>query len=185
MAGEMEELSEVAGEVRACRKCPLWKGRLNAVPGEGPPHAKVLVVGEAPGKNEDLEGRPFVGAAGRNLEAFLAEAGLSRADVFITNVVKCRPPMNRRPSKVEAQTCNQYLTRQVKSIAPKIILLLGDTALKQFFPNESLPEAHGRRIMKGEESFFPVYHPASVLYNPSLRETLISDFHKLGELISD
>ena len=185
MSEEMEELSQIAGEVRACRKCPLWKSRLSAVPGEGRPDAEVLVVGEAPGRNEDLEGRPFVGAAGKNLEALLAEAGLSRADVFITNVVKCRPPMNRRPSRLEVDTCHQYLTRQVKTIAPRIILLLGETALKQFLPEESLARVHGQIVVKGEESYFPTYHPASVIYNPSLRPTLLRDFRKLAELLVD
>lgn len=185
MSEELGELSRIEGEVRACRKCPLWKGRLNAVPGEGRPDAKVLVVGEAPGRNEDLEGRPFVGAAGKNLEALLAEAGLSRADVFITNVVKCRPPMNRRPSRMEAETCHQYLRRQVKSIAPRLILLLGDTALKQFLPDESLAGVHGRRVVKGGESYFATYHPASVIYNPSLRPALLRDFQKLAELLAE
>jgi DNA polymerase len=184
MSEEREELSKIADEVRACRKCPLWKGRINAVPGDGPSNVRVMVVGEGPGRNEDLEGKPFVGAAGRNLEAFLSEAKLSRAEVFLTNVVKCRPPMNRRPSRLEAETCHQYLRRQIKSIKPDVILLLGDTALKQFFPDDSLTEVHGKRLEKGGESFFPTYHPAAVIYNPSLRETLLSDFQKLGELLA-
>lgn len=184
MSEEREELSKIADEVRACRKCPLWKGRTNAVPGEGRSNVRVMVVGEGPGRNEDLEGKPFVGAAGRNLEVLLSEARLSRADVFITNVVKCRPPMNRRPSRLEADTCYQYLRRQIGAITPEIILLLGDTALKQFFPGDSLPAVHGKRLEKGEQLFFATYHPASVIYNPSLRETLLNDFQKLGELLA-
>lgn len=177
------ELSTVAEEVRACRKCPLWKGRINAVPGEGRADAKLMVVGEAPGRNEDLEGRPFVGAAGKKLDALLAEAGLSRDEAFISNIVKCRPPKNRRPSKREADTCNQYLKRQMKSIASKVVVLLGDTALKQFFPAKSLSEDHGQRILMGGQRFFATYHPASVIYNPSLREVLVKDFQKLRELM--
>src|SRR5271155_3559954 len=119
-------LEELATEIRSCIKCPLHLSRKNAVPGEGPSDASVMIVGEAPGRNEDEQGRPFVGAAGRNLDDLLSEAGVSRGSVFITNTVKCRPPANRRPARSELDTCHPYLRRQIEAIVPKVIVLLGD-----------------------------------------------------------
>jgi DNA polymerase len=177
------EIEKVAAEVRSCERCPLHVGRKNAVPGEGPPNASVVVVGEGPGSNEDQQGRPFVGAAGHNLEALLSKAGLRREDVFITNAVKCRPPENRRPKKGELDSCHPYLRRQIDAIGPEFIVLLGDTALKEFFPDSTLGELHGRVTRRGESNFFPTYHPASMTYNRSLSATLDEDFAKLGEAL--
>jgi DNA polymerase len=143
----------------------------------------VVVIGEGPGANEDREGRPFVGAAGQNLEGLLSLAGLKRDGVFITNVVKCRPPGNRRPAKSEAEACYPYLRRQIELIGPEVVVLLGDTALKQFFPEASLGGVHGRPMMRYQRTFFPTYHPASVIYNRSLKTVLDGDFANLGRLL--
>jgi len=178
-------LQELASEIRSCVRCPLHLSRKNAVPGEGPSDASMMIVGEAPGRNEDEQGRPFVGAAGRNLDDLLSEAGVSRDSAFITNTVKCRPPANRRPARNELDTCHPYLRRQVEAIVPKVIVLLGDAALKEFFPESSLGQAHGKPVKRGSMLFFPTYHPASVIYNPSLKEVLKDDFRKLGALTND
>ncbi|MDA4113563.1 MAG: uracil-DNA glycosylase [Thaumarchaeota archaeon] len=175
-------LQELAREIRSCVKCPLHLSRRNAVPGEGPSDATLMIIGEAPGRNEDEQGRPFVGAAGRNLDDLLSEAGVSRDSVFITNTVKCRPPANRRPARDELDACHPYLRRQTEAIAPKVIVLLGDAALKEFFPGSSLGQVHGKTMKRGSLLFFSTYHPASVIYNPSLKEVLKDDFRKLGAL---
>jgi DNA polymerase len=173
----------LAAEVRSCTKCPLHSSRTNAVPGEGPSGALVVIVGEAPGRNEDEQGRPFVGAAGQNLDDLLSVAGLSRDSVFITNCVKCRPPANRRPARAELDACHPYVRRQIEAISPSMVVLLGDTALKEFFPENSLGGSHGTSMKRGGVEFYPTYHPASVIYNPSLREVLRADFRKLGSLV--
>ena len=173
------ELGKVAAEVGVCVKCALSESRANAVPGEGPVTAEVMIIGEAPGGTEDAQGRPFVGAAGRNLDGLLSKGGLERGRVFITNVVKCRPPGNRRPRRGELDACHPYLRRQIELIKPRVIVLLGDTALKEFFPESGLGEMHGKLTKRGDRSFFPTYHPASVIYNRSLASTLEEDFTKL------
>lgn len=178
-----EDLEKVAEEVRICVKCRLSESRTNAVPGEGPSHARVMIVGEGPGGNEDKQGRPFVGAAGKNLERLLEKAGLTRSDVFITNTVKCRPPANRRPRKDELEACHPYLRRQIETLKPRLIVLLGDTALKEFFPDSGLSQLHGRVTKRGDMVFFPTYHPASMIYNQSLALTLDEDFSRLGEAL--
>ncbi len=174
------EVSEIAREIRSCKKCPLWEARINAVPGDGPVSADVMIIGEAPGRTEDLHGKPFVGSAGRNLDAFLREAGISRERAFITNTVKCRPPSNRRPNRKELETCYQYLRRQVELISPRIVVLLGDVAVREFFPDSSLSGVHGKVLKRRGVSFFPTYHPAAVIYNPALKQTIIDDFKSLG-----
>ena len=179
MMERRDALSRIADEVRVCKKCQLWKSRTLAVPGEGPLGAEVVIVGEAPGRNEDLKGRPFVGAAGKNLDELLGEAGLDRSSVFITNVVKCRPPSNRRPTKKESDTCNQYLRRQIELLAPRILVLLGDVALRQFFPDATLSKTHGKTVKRGGARFFPTYHPAAMIYDPTLRSVLAEDFRVL------
>jgi uracil-DNA glycosylase len=178
-----DSLSLVAQEVSACTLCPLSASRTNAVPGEGPPDAKVMLVGEGPGRNEDLQGRPFVGAAGKGLDSLLAEAGLKREEVFICNVVKCRPPENRRPTTEEVEACAPYLDRQIALIRPRIIVLLGDTALKRFFPDRGLAGSHGRLLSKGSFEFFSSYHPAAMIYNAQLEATIRADFRALGERV--
>lgn len=179
-----DSLSLVSEEVRKCVKCPLSLSRTNAVPGDGPRDAKVLLIGEAPGRNEDLQGRPFVGAAGRRLDSLLKEAGLSRSDVFITNVVKCRPPENRRPTGSEADACHPYLERQLGLVRPKVVVLLGDSALKRFLPHESLSSAHGRVFEQRGFLVFATYHPAAMIYNQALETVIREDFKALGRVLA-
>lgn len=176
-------LDSISEEVRVCRLCPLHKSRKHAVPGEGPPEAAVFIVGEAPGANEDEQGRPFVGAAGKNLDRMLEKAGLTRAEVFITNTVKCRPPSNRRPRRDELDSCHPYLRRQLEALRPRLVVLLGDTALKEFFPSASLPGLHGQVLKRGPFSMLATYHPASVIYNPALAAVLEQDCVRIREFL--
>ena len=167
-----------------CTKCELSRTRTNAVPGEGSPGATVVLIGEGPGSNEDLQGRPFVGAAGKQLDGLLRHAGLAREDVFITNVVKCRPPENRRPSDAESEACHPYLERQLALIRPRVVVLLGDSALKRFLPKASLSSAHGKVFERLEFSLFPTYHPAATIYNRSLEPVIRRDFEELGRILA-
>lgn len=183
-----EFLDAVATEVIGCTKCPLWKTRKNAVPGEGNPESPVMFIGEAPGQSEDIEGRPFVGAAGKFLETLFSEIGLSRNDVFICNIVKCRPPRNREPMPNEIQTCTPYLDRQIKIIKPKIIVTLGNYSTAYIFSRANLAfngitQARGKFfqaiILDMQMIIFPTFHPAAALYSAKYKETLQRDFQLL------
>jgi len=176
-------LEKIAEEVRVCQDCDLWRGRTNAVPGEGRHGARVMLIGEAPGRQEDETGRPFMGSAGKRLDAALLDAGISRGEVFITNIVKCRPPHNRRPKKIEADSCKSYLDRQIRALNPSLIVLLGDTALKRFFPRMRLASSHGRVLLKRGRRFLPTYHPAAVIYDRSLQRILFKDFRGIRMLL--
>jgi DNA polymerase len=188
-----ELLDAVASEVIVCPKCSLWKTRKNAVPGEGNPESQIMFIGEAPGQSEDMEGKPFVGAAGKFLETLLSEIGLSRNDVFICNIVKCRPPRNREPMPNEIQTCTPYLDRQIKIIKPKIIVTLGNYSTAYIFSKANLPfngitQARGKfyqaTILNMQTTIFPTFHPAAALYSARYKETLQYDFQLLkNELI--
>lgn len=180
--------SAVAAEIIVCTKCSLSRTRSNAVPGVGSPEAKIMFVGEAPGQSEDVKGEPFVGAAGKFLDGLLSEIGLSRKDVFITNVVKCRPPRNRPPDLGEIAVCATYLDRQVEIIKPCFIVTLGSHSTAYVFSKTGLvfggiTQVHGRfqRItLHGMQvTVFPTFHPASALYNPKYREMLHADFRLL------
>jgi len=183
MSSEENVLKRVANEVLVCKKCPLWKGRKRAVPGEGPADSKLILVGEAPGRREDELGRPFVGSAGRRLETLLESAGMSRDEAFITNIVKCRPPRNRRPRRSEAKMCDQYLRRQMAAVNPSLVVLLGDTALKHFFPGGRLSSAHGKVLRKDGIRFLPTYHPASITYDRSLERAVHKDLGRIRKLL--
>jgi uracil-DNA glycosylase family 4 len=181
-------LRVIASEVKTCTKCGLWKTRKNAVPGEGNPNAKVMFVGEAPGYWEDVKGRPFVGAAGKLLDTLLAEAGLSRGEVFIGNVLKCRPPGNREPSPSEIQTCTPYLDRQIKAIRPKLIVTLGNYSTAHIFSRAGLPfngitQARGKfyqaEVLGLTVTVFPTFHPAAGLYSAKYKQLLAEDFRRL------
>ena len=189
-----KELMEVvANEVKACRKCELWQTRSNAVPGEGSLDATTLFIGEAPGYWEDVKGRPFVGAAGKLLDTLLADANLSRSTVYITNVVKCRPPKNRVPSPVEVKTCTPYLNRQIKTIQPEIIVTLGRHATSYVLSEAGVKEVVGITKLRGEVYsvklfglsvlVLPTFHPAAVLHNPKYEDPLKHDFQLLKSLI--
>ncbi len=172
-------LSEVATEVRGCTRCPLAAGRTLAVPGEGSPATDVLLVGEGPGGREDATGRPFVGPAGQLLTELLQAIGWERQDVFITNVVKCRPPANRDPQPEEISACGAYLTRQEQALEPAVIVTLGRYSLQRYLPGARIGEAHGHLRRSGGHFVFPMYHPAAALHQSSLRETLFRDIRGL------
>jgi DNA polymerase len=183
-----ELLTHVASQVAVCTKCPLCKTRRTAVPGDGSARSKTVFVGEAPGRSEDAQGRPFVGAAGKFLDELLSEIGVSREDIFITNVVKCRPPRNRAPKSLEVQTCTPYLDRQMRIIKPKFIVTLGNHATAYVFSKTGLPfsgitlvhgKAHEAMILGMKVTLFPMFHPATVLYNPKYKTVLRQDFQSL------
>ena len=177
-------LDQLREQVGACHQCPLADGRTNVVFGEGDPEARVLIVGEAPGKNEDLQGRPFVGAAGKLLDDLLAVAGLTREDVFIANVLKCRPPGNRDPRPEEIELCTPYLREQTRTIDPEVIVTLGNFSTKFILKTEvGITRLHGHVQQAGRFKVFPIYHPAAALYDPTKRAALEDDFATLGELL--
>jgi len=187
-------LEMVALEVKTCTKCSLWRNRKNAVPGEGNPSAKVMFVGEAPGYWEDVKGKPFVGSAGKFLDMLLAEADLSRGEVFIGNVLKCRPPGNREPSQEEIRACTPYLDRQIVAIKPKIIVTLGNYSTAYIFSKAGLAfngitRARGvfyeANILGLPVTFFPTLHPAAGLYNAAYKQLLMADFRKLGARLGE
>ena len=180
-----EILKEVAAEVSVCTKCDLSKGRTKAVPGEGNPHAKIFFIGEGPGFHEDRQGRPFVGPAGQFLDELLASINLKRADVFITNVVKCRPPGNRDPEPVEIAACNDYLDRQIAAINPPVIVTLGRHSMAKFFGNEKISVIHGRARKIDGRICIAMYHPAAGLHQASLKDTIRADFKKIPVIIAE
>ncbi len=180
-----EMLKEVAAEVSTCTKCNLCKGRTKAVPGEGNAHAKVMFIGEGPGFNEDRQGRPFVGPAGHFLEELLSSINLKRSDVFITNVVKCRPPDNRDPLPEEINACNDYLDRQIAAIKPQVIVTLGRYSMAKFFGNEKISAIHGRARKKDGYICIAMYHPAAGLHQASLKDTIRADFKKIPLVIAE
>ncbi len=169
-----------------CTACPLHTGRTNGVPGEGNPHAEIMFIGEGPGQKEDETGRPFVGAAGKFLETMLAGINLTREDVFIGNVVKCRPPNNRDPENAEVETCTTlWLFQQIKILMPLLIITLGRHAMYRFLPDTlRISTAHGKPFRRNGQVYLPLYHPAAALYQSTLRETLQSDFKKIPLLLA-
>jgi uracil-DNA glycosylase len=181
-----EILKEIAAEVSICEKCRLCKGRTKAVPGEGDPRSKIMFIGEGPGYNEDQQGRPFVGPAGRLLEEALASINLKRSDVFIANVVKCRPPENRDPNPDEIEACNAYLDRQIEAINPQAIVTLGRFSMAKFFTKgEKISMIHGRARREGERIYIAMFHPAAALRNPSTMEMFRADFKKIPMIIAE
>ncbi len=168
--------------------CELKKTATQAVPGNGNPNAEIVFIGEAPGKSEDAQGVPFVGAAGKFLSMMLAEINLRREDVYITNIVKYRPPNNRDPLPEEKLACRDWLLDELKIICPRIIVFLGRHAMNNFFPELKISEAHGKLLIKqfkgmATKYFFPLYHPAAALYDGSMREVLKNDFRKIPAVL--
>jgi uracil-DNA glycosylase len=164
--------------------CALKETATQPVPGDGNPHAEVVFIGEAPGKKEDEEGRPFIGAAGKFLAEMLASIGMKREDVYITNIVKYRPPNNRDPEPQEKEDCKEWLHQELAAIKPKLIVFLGRHSMNHFFPLEKISQVHGKLMIKQIEGmstkyFLPLYHPAAALYNGGLREELMKDFRKI------
>ncbi len=178
-----EVLNQVAQEVSGCTKCVLNYSRKNAVPGEGPVNASIMFIGEGPGFHENEQGRPFVGAAGKFLDELLDGIGMKRSDVFITNVVKCRPPGNRDPLPEELDACGEYLDRQIQAINPRVIVTLGRFSMVRFFPSARISEVHGHATQVRGRLIVPMYHPAAALHQASLRPVLERDFALLPELI--
>ena len=179
-------LDELREQVQACHACPLADGRTQTVFGVGNPNARVLIVGEAPGKNEDLQGEPFVGAAGKYLNELLGIAGLAREDVYIANVLKCRPPGNRDPRVEEIERCTPYLREQTRTINPEVIVTLGNFATKFILKTDvGITRLRGTVQRAGRFVVFPIFHPAAALYDGSKREALENDFATLGRLLAD
>ncbi len=178
-----EVLREVAQQTAACTRCKLHYSRKNAVPGSGDPHASIMFIGEGPGFYENEQGLPFVGPAGNFLDELLAEAGLARQEVFITNVVKCRPPGNRDPLTEELEACKPYLERQIAAINPDVIVTLGRISMSYFVKNGKISSIHGHSFWVNGRMVVPMYHPAAALHQPSLREVVRSDFASLPEWI--
>jgi len=179
-----EILKQVAQEVAVCQKCQLHHGRKHAVPGEGPSNAKIMFIGEGPGFYENEQGRPFVGAAGKFLEELLAGIGMRREQVFIGNVVKCRPPGNRDPLPEEISACGAYLDRQIAAINPQVVVTLGRYSMARFLPNAKISSVHGQSFQVNGRLVVPMYHPAAALHQPSLKSDVERDFARLPELIS-
>ncbi len=176
-------LKVVAAEASVCTKCDLCKGRTKAVPGEGNPQASILFIGEGPGFNEDRQGRPFVGPAGQFLDELLASINLKRSDVFITNVVKCRPPNNRDPEPGEIAACSDYLDRQIAAINPAVIVTLGRHSMAKFFGSEKVSVIYGRARRIDGRVCIAMYHPAAGLHQASLKDTIRADFKKIPLII--
>jgi uracil-DNA glycosylase family 4 len=179
----VDSLDQIAAEIKVCTACRLHLGRKNAVPGEGPSNADLMFIGEGPGFHENEQGRPFVGAAGRFLEELLANIDLTREQVFIGNVIKCRPPGNRDPQLDEIQACSAYLERQIQVINPKVIITLGRFSMARFFPKARISAIHGQAKWVQGRLIVPMYHPAAALHQPSLREVVRQDFSRLPQYI--
>ena len=184
---ELENLNKKCME--ECQ-CELKKTATQAVPGDGSPEAEIVFIGEAPGRSEDQLGRPFVGAAGKFLEEMLSAIDLKRENIYITNIVKYRPPNNRDPLPEEKSACREWLLEELKIISPKVIVFLGRHAMNNFFPALQISQAHGKlliKVFKGMSTkyFFPLYHPAAALYDGSMREILMEDFKKIPKIIKE
>lgn len=180
-----EILQEIAAQVTTCEACALYHSRKNAVPGEGSPNAEIMFIGEGPGFHENEQGRPFVGQAGKFLDELLNEAGYVREQVFIANVVKCRPPGNRDPMPDELSACGRYLDRQIEAINPCVIVTLGRVSMAKFLPGARISEVHGKTFWVSDRLIVPMYHPAAALHQPSLKPTLIADFKTLPAAIAN
>lgn len=181
----MSELEGIAAEIAACTRCFLHRSRLKPVPGEGPEDAALFFIGEGPGFHENRQGRPFVGAAGQFLEELLASIGMKREEVFITNVVKCRPPGNRDPLPEEIETCRPYLDRQLEVISPRLIVTLGRFSMARYFPDERISRIHGLPRRVGGVLCYPMYHPAAALHQPALKKAVEEDMLKIPQLLRE
>ncbi len=175
----MESLEKIQNNVISCTKCELCKTRKNAVPGKGNKNSEVVFIGEAPGRSEDIAGEPFVGAAGKKLSDALEHAGISRESVYITNVVKCRPPKNRVPSQAEKESCRNYLESEIALIKPKVICIMGNTAYQSILGGKNITKERGKFVKKDDKLYFLTVHPAAIIYNQKLMDSLKNDMKKL------
>ena len=182
----METLFSLAEDIRRCTACPLYKNTTLAVPGDGPKDAKIMIIGEAPGEEEDRQGLPFVGRSGKFLDKMLAVAGLDRKKIFITNTVKHRPPSNRAPKISEIKTCKElWLDKQVEMLKPKLIVVLGGVALKTLIRETAVERLHGKVLEKQKQKYFVTYHPSAALRFPENRKKMEEDFRKLKKLLKE
>ncbi len=177
------KLDVIAEQVRICQKCDLCQTRTNAVPGKGNLNAEIILIGEAPGRNEDKKGEPFVGSAGKRLNEILLDAGINRDDVYITNIVKCRPPNNRVPTKNEEKSCLDYINEEISIINPKVVCIMGNTAYNTLLGGKEISKNHGNFVEKDGRTFFITYHPAATIYNQKLIDELKEDFKKVSALL--
>jgi DNA polymerase len=182
---EMSALTELNREIVRCQRCEIAKYRTKAVPGEGPEDAEIMFIGEAPGWHEDQQGRPFVGPAGQFLEKLLASIGLKREQVYITNVIKTRPPENRDPLPTEIRNCQEWLERQIEIIHPKMIVTLGRYSMAKFFPGKSISKIHGTAQKRDNIIYYAMYHPAAALHQQSLRQDIEADMRKIPALLAE
>ena len=187
MESKQEQLKKLNEKMAACSKCILRPGCKNVVPGEGSAEAKIIFIGEGPGQKEDESGRPFVGAAGKFLDQMLEIIGFKREEIYIANVVKCRPPGNRDPLPEEAAACRPWLSEQLKIIRPKLVVTLGKHSLERFLPGQKISRIHGKALRRempetGKQVFYALYHPAAALYNGGMRNILIEDFKRIPEV---
>jgi uracil-DNA glycosylase len=180
-----ETLAQIATEVSGCTSCVLHKTRKKSVPGEGPANCEIMFIGEGPGMNENEQGRPFVGAAGNFLSQLLEQAGLKREDVWIGNVVKCRPPENRDPMPDELSACNLYLERQIAAINPSIIVTLGRFSMGKFMPGAKISAVHGQMRKVADRFVIAMFHPAAALHQANLKPTILADFARLPQLLAE
>ena len=180
----MSALEELSLEVASCTACILHRSRTHAVPGEGPERVEIMLIGEGPGYNEDQQGRPFVGPSGRLLEKWLALIGLTREQVYIANVVKCRPPDNRDPLPSEVETCRPFLERQIELLDPRLIVTLGRYSMERYFSGSKISQVHGRARRDGSRIYLPLYHPAYILRNGTAAPAAEADFCKIPRLLA-
>jgi uracil-DNA glycosylase len=179
-----DRLADIAAEVTACTRCPLAETRTNSVPGNGDPTSPYLFIGEAPGSNEDAQGLPFVGNAGNVLNRLIEGIGLEREEVFVTNIVKCRPPDNRDPEPAEIDACSGYLRRQIELMDPEAIITLGRFSMNHFIPGERISRIHGSSHEVDGRIIIAMYHPAASLHQPGLADTLAEDFRQIPEVVA-
>ena len=181
----ISSLEQVKNQVVTCTKCDLCKTRNNSVPGKGDYNSKIIFIGEAPGRSEDMSGEPFVGAAGKKLSEALEYAGITREAVYITNVVKCRPPNNRVPTQTEKESCKDYLESEIALIKPKVICIMGNTAFQSILGGTNITKERGKFVEKDGNKYFLTIHPAAVIYNQGLLDLLKNDMKKLvNEIIN-
>ena len=182
---DMNSLEEVAQQVRTCTDCPLSNTRTNAVPGDGPSDAQLIFIGEGPGYHEDQQGKPFVGPAGMFLEQLLASIGLQREQVFIANMVKCRPKDNRDPLPAEIAACSKYLDRQIELLDPKLVVTLGRFSMSKFFPGETISKVRGKLRRVQGRNIYPIMHPAAALHRQELKKVIEDDFKAIPGLLQE
>lgn len=180
----MSELTELHEEIAKCQSCILSEARKNPVPGEGPEKAQLVFIGEGPGFHEDQQGRPFVGAAGHFLEELLDDIGLTREDVYICNVIKCRPPGNRDPLPEEIEACKPFLDKQIEIISPQMIVTLGRFSMERYFQGAKISQIHGQPRRIGGIIYYPMYHPAAALHQPKWRQVVKDDMSKIPQLLA-